>query len=234
MVHDAKCRECGSGNWDESKLESRGEVSCKDCGVVLEDFVLDSSPAPLREGDDTRSRGPIRKRVSVQNFDRTLRPGDRVWNLPSVRKRGYSRRKKQAKKEIEKIQGWIDENKEIISHIDSKIKTEQEEQSEGFEDRIVELKRRHRFHSEEVQELERDSVPWTMILNSTLPPTKDSEWIYKHEAKDFLGLGPTEHEQALADRIKELDPSVNWLDLVEDIISNPGLPDRAPISEEEE
>ena len=40
LVEDTvKCDECGSRNL--SKDESRGEVVCDDCGLVLEDKVID-------------------------------------------------------------------------------------------------------------------------------------------------------------------------------------------------
>ena len=43
LVEDiVKCDECGSRNLNRD--ETRGEVVCDDCGLVLEDKVIDQGP----------------------------------------------------------------------------------------------------------------------------------------------------------------------------------------------
>ena len=229
---DGKCVECSSRKLD--KDAETGDVYCFDCGVENKDLAdpYDSSPAPIREGDDTRSGGPIRREVSVQKFDTTPRDGDVVLIIPPAKKK-ESKRKKQARQEIGEISKLIGEIKEKILVIDSKIKTEQEEQSRDFEDRVAELKGRHRVRTQEMRELERDSRPLLEIFKSkSLAPTKDSEWMYKHQAKDFLGLGLYQNEDDLSEDIKDLNINRKWIEMVVDAISNPGLPDRAPEEEE--
>ena len=231
-VAETKCWDCDSRKLDRNT--ETGDLFCVDCGVEQKESAdpYDSSPAPIREGDDNRSGGPIRREVSVQKFDTTPRDGDVVLNLPPAKKR-EGKSKKQARKEIEKIGKLINEIKRKISVIDSKIKTEQKEQSEGFEDRVAELKGRHRVRTQEMRELERDSEPWFEIFKSkSRAPTKDSEWIYKHHAKDFLRLGRHQDENDLSEDIKDLNINRQWIEMVVDAISNPGLPDRSPEGEE--
>ena len=229
---DGKCVECGSRKLE--KDTKTGDVYCFDCGVENKDLAdpYDSSPAPIREGDDTRSGGPIRREVSVQKFDTTPRDGDVVLSVPPARKK-EGKSKKRARKEIGKLSKLIKEIKKEISVIDSKIEAEREEQSQGFEDRVAELKGRHRVRTQEMRELERDSRPLFEILKSkSLAPTKDSEWMYKHQAKDFLGLGLYQDEDDLSEDIEDLNINRKWIEMVVDAISNPGLPDRAPEEEE--
>jgi len=232
LIKDKKCFECNSRKLE--KDNETGDVFCFDCGIEQEDLAdpYDRSPAPIREGDDTRSRGPARREVSVQEFDTTPRDGDVVLNLPPAKKK-ESKRKKQARQEIEKISKLIREIKKKILVINLKIKTEQEEQSRDFEDRIAELKGRHRVRTQEMRELEKDSRPLLeMFKSKSQAPTKDSEWMYKHQAKDFLGLGLYQDEDDLSEDIKDLNINRKWIELVVDAISNPGLPDRAPEEEE--
>ena len=57
LVEDTvKCDECGSRNL--SKDESRGEVVCDDCGLVLEEKVIDQGARSeeRRVGKECRSR----------------------------------------------------------------------------------------------------------------------------------------------------------------------------------
>ena len=192
MIRDAKCEECGGSNWDESKLESRGEVFCEDCGLVGVKWKFDSAPAPLREGDDTRKGGPSRRAASIVRLDPTLREGDIVWNLPPGRKRAIC-----------------------------------DEKSGGCGNRqLLE-------EGDDVCGKCGNNTFWRYIYNpKSLPPTKDSEWIYKRQAKTFLGLGRNENEDHLSEDIKDLVLNRKWIELVVDTISNPGLPDRAPEEEE--
>ena len=192
MIRDAKCEECEGSNWDESKLESRGEISCKDCGGVQEQWEFDSAPAPLREGDDTRPGGPIRRQATVQKLDTTLRDGDIVWNLPPVRKTAIC---------DEKSGGC------------------------GNRQRLKEF--------DDVCEKCGSNTVWRYEHNpKSLPPTKGEDWIYKRQAKTFLGLGRNENEDDLSEDIKDLNLNRKWIELVVDAISSPGLPDRAPEEEE--
>ena len=83
---DGKCAECGCRDFDTSELFSRGVVYCIDCGLVAIDYVLDSSAAPPKEGEDNRAGGPIKRAsIGVKN-DPTPREGDILWNMPSGRK----------------------------------------------------------------------------------------------------------------------------------------------------
>jgi hypothetical protein len=192
MIRDAKCEECGGSNWDKSELESRGEISCKDCGVVQEQWKFVSAPAPLREGDDTRPGGPSRRAASIVRLDPTLREGDIVWNLPPGRKRAICDEKR----------GGCG-NRQLLEELD------------------------------DVCGKCGSNTLWRFIYNpKSLPLTKDIEWIYKRQAKTFLGLGRNDNEDDLSEDIKDLVLNHKWIELVVDTISNPGLPDRAPEEEE--
>jgi hypothetical protein len=192
MIRDAKCEECGGSNWDKSELESRGEISCKDCGVVQEQWKFVSAPAPLREGDDTRPGGPSRRAASIVRLDPTLREGDIVWNLPPGRKRAICDEKR----------GGCG-NRQLLEELD------------------------------DVCGKCGSNTLWRFIYNpKSLPLTKDIEWIYKRQAKTFLGLGRNDNEDHLSEDIKDLVLNHKWIELVVDTISNPGLPDRAPEEEE--
>ena len=61
LVEDTvKCDECGSRNL--SKDESRGEVVCDDCGLVLEDKVIDQALSGVcsvpNRGSTSKNRCP--------------------------------------------------------------------------------------------------------------------------------------------------------------------------------
>ena len=192
MIRDAKCKECGGSNWDESKLKSRGEVFCEDCGLVGgETWKFDSDPAPLREGDETRKGGPSRREASSVRLNPTLREGDIVWNLPPGRKRAICDEKR----------GGCG-NRQLLKA------------------------------SDDVCGKCGSNTVWRYKYNpESLPLTKDIEWIYKRQAKTFLGLGRNDNEDDLSEDIKDLNPNRKWIELVVDTISNPGLPDRAPEEE---
>jgi len=69
------------------------------------------------------------------------------------------------------------------------------------------------------------------------PPTKDEKWIFKRQASQFLRLqegGKKLHEKEknLSEDIKNLGIEGRWTDLVVDAISDPGLPERAPVGED--
>ncbi len=80
---------------------------------------------------------------------------------------------------------------------------------------------------------------WRYNFNpNSPPPTKDEEWIFKRQASQFLRLqeapGKKLHgkEEFLSEDIKNLRIEGRWTDLVVDAISNPGLPERAPVGED--
>ena len=82
---------------------------------------------------------------------------------------------------------------------------------------------------------------WRYNFNpNSPPPTKDEEWIFKRQASQFLRLqeapGKKLHgkEEHLSEDIKNLRIEGRWTDLVVDAISNPGLPERAPVGEDGE
>lgn len=223
-----KCSNCGSRDLDDSLLQEKGEVSCRDCGVIQEDYTnLDSSRPPLREGDDTRAGGPVRRQKSTLTIDDSVRDGDRVWNLPSSKKRGFSKRKKEVLEEIEGLSADLEEIEEEISQIESKI--DEIKNLEGdHEDEVAGLSYRIDRFTQQKSELERDLVPLFAKIHGTGPPGKNEDWMFMHQARDFLQLGPKQGDEKLDRRVKELCPDINWVEIVTDIISNPSLPDRAP------
>ncbi len=86
-VRDFKCINCGCKSPDKSRFESHGEVSCIECGAIPPDIVIDSSPAPVKEGDDTRPGGTIRRFSPGVLLDPTPREGDILRNLPRGKRR---------------------------------------------------------------------------------------------------------------------------------------------------
>ncbi len=244
MAEDRGCPECGSR--DLYRDEVRGEVVCGSdwCGLVIESNRADTSA--LRSEVDERGRllspPPTVKEVSVLNKDPNKRPGDREWTLPRARKRGLSKKKRDATERLDELQEQVDKIEARCNQFDLEIETERTECSEGFEDRIAQLTRERENAEKEKSELMVQKIPLLNRLHSSQRPQEnDSEWMVYQQAKYLLGLGPNEGEGAISDRIKELIPGVTWFALsygnkrkpgfVVDDISKPGIPERAPRDE---
>jgi hypothetical protein len=237
------CSECGSKSL--RKYEMEGETVCEDCGLVHEDLAFDTA-APRSEVDE-RGRllgpSPTTRQVSVLIQDHGKRPGDREWTLPQAKTRGLAKKKRDATDRIGELQEQVDKIEARREQIDLEIEKEKSERSEGFEDRINLLKGHRRNAETEHAELMVQKIrPLLMRLNSSQSPLEDdSEWMVYQRAKYLLGLGPNEGESAIADRIKELKPGVNWFALksgnkrkpgfIVDDILKPGIPERAPRDE---
>lgn len=285
MALSNSCPECGSRDLNDSLLQDRGEVTCRDCGVEQKDYTnLDSSSPPRREGDDNRAKGPTTRQRPKLEIDDNVRYGDRVWNLPPLsaeRKRGESKRKKEAREEIEGLSEDLKEIKNEISQIESKIDAKKIEYLENWleelnalvdeeglieahtmlietlrnglesdldpslienmtrlseklsrEEEVVELSSRIHNPDDGLERKkewkERDLARLFAKIHRTGPPGKNEDWMFKHQARDFLQLGPAQGDEQLDWLVKELCPGINWVELVTEVISNPTLPDRAP------
>ena len=240
---DLRCVGCGNSSaaeFDISRYESHGEKKCLMCGTMVQEerekVVFDASPAPFKEGDDTRAGGPITKGVSVLNLDYSKKEGDREWTLPRMNQRGGSKRKKQAESVLKEMSERIAEIETERKQIEIEERKERKEPSDDSDqiERLEELHERDSNLAAEEDELRRDAAPYVKIVNKTLPPSKRSPWKNTNRAKDFLGLGPNQDESDLADEIKELDPEEDWIARIVVIIENSGLPDRAPMDEKGE
>lgn len=191
MNWDGECDECGCKKLDKSRQNTHGEVVCWDCGTIVEDFVVDSSPAPIREGDDNRPGGPIRKVAPDSNFSSTPRVGDILRNVPARKKKAICH---------DQIGGCG--NGQLIRKLDDECNN-------------------------------CGASVWKYKQNLQSPPMEENpDWIFKRQAKQFLQLGRNDGEEDVSEDIKGLNIGATWIDLVTDVISNPGLPKRA--SEEEQ
>ena len=242
MAEDGKCSECGSRNIDRGGRDY--EAVCEDCGLVLESGVDTNAPrSEVDERGRLLSPSPTVKQVSVLIKDPNKRAGDREWTLPRARTRGVGKKKRDATERLEELQEQVDEIKARREQFDLEIEKERSEQSEDFEDRINLLTEGRKKIEEEHAELMVQKIrPLLNRLSSSQRPQEDeSEWMVYQQAKYLLGLGPNEGEVAIADRIKELMPGVNWFALrdgnkrkpgfVVVDISKPGIPERAPRDE---
>ena len=192
MIWDGQCKECGCKQLDKSRQNTHGEVTCSDCGTIVEDFVVDSSPAPIWEGDDNRPGGPIRKVAPGSEFDPTPRGGDILRNVPAGKK-----------KAICHDQNGGCGNSQLIDKFDDECNN-------------------------------CGASVWKYKQNiQSMPIGKIPDWIFKRQAKQFLQLGRNDGEEDVSEDIKGLNIGATWIDLVTDVISNPGLPERSPEGEQD-
>jgi len=229
MDRDMKCSECSSRNLNYNSEREKGEIVCEDCGGVMKsESYYESTQPTLREGDETRAKGPIKKQVIRLYFDEELMDGDRIWNLPSKK----IRVNRKSWDEIGKIQEWIKEIEEEMSQIELDI-DEINIQEGDHEEEMAGLRLRRGNLEQEKNELQRDASFLSSKIHGTesntkMPPKRNEDWMFKHQARDFLRLDPGDGNEELNRGVKELCPEINWVELVTDIISNPVLPDRAP------
>ena len=122
MVNDRICNECGSRNLNRD--ETRGEVVCEDCGLVLEDNIPETqSQIPVDDGKGgVLGSAPSYRRHTGLEVSRKKEEGDREWTLPPARKRDRKSKKgvleklTERQKEIDIINSNIEE---IESNIDA-------------------------------------------------------------------------------------------------------------------
>jgi hypothetical protein len=243
LAEDAKCSECGSR--DIHKDERKGEKSCGVCGLVFEDGAFDTN-TPYSEVDERgRLLGPrptVKQGGGLRKHP-GKRPGDREWTLPQAKTRGLGKKKRDATDRIEELQEQVDNIKARRKQIELEEDEGRSEQSEGFEEMIDLLRAEDADLADRLEELMVQEIrPLLEKLNSSQTLLEDdNEWMVYQKAKYLLGLGPNESENAIADRIKELQPNVNWFALssgnkrkpgfVVVDISKPGIPERAPRDE---
>lgn len=255
---DLKCPACGmidKDMLDTSRYDSHGEVECLDCMVVtvVKELLLDDSPAPFKEGDDTRAGGPTTKYAPQLYFNPQKEDGDREWTVPpspqflDPKKKRVSKAKKSAESKLGEIPKRIAE----IESEREQIGIEKGELVGASDDpdtigRIEELRKLGIDLDDEEGQLKRDKERYLGIVNperkrrmgrkgtgtaKTGPPKKGSEWMDTHRARDFLRLDPKQEDSGLADNIRELDPDENWIDRIVEIIGMAGLPERTPLDE---
>ena len=201
MVEDTvKCNECGSRNLNRD--ETRGEVVCEDCGLVLEDNIPETqSQIPVDDGKGgALGSAPTYRRHTGLKVNRKKKEGDREWTLPPARKRDQRSKKKS-------VWDKLTERQEEIDIINSNI---EETESNIDAEKIVLLK----IWVDEINASDEDLLEACIKLIEQIETGGQKE----------LDLGPSilEHMSALKKKLSSED-SINQLSVdVEKLVKKKG------------
>ncbi len=109
MAYIKKCPECGSINLTYD--EQRGELICNDCGLVIEEKMVDTGQEMIGQFDKAEKKGRGGAPLSIQKFDKGLTTNvGEISDIYRLADKGQTRKFLRLKKWQERVSTSIERN----------------------------------------------------------------------------------------------------------------------------